>query len=366
MANKEQYLSRDGVSHLYLLIKNKLTTYFKTLFVSKRDGYDLSQNDFTNELKRKLENMSGGGGTGSLEGAVLYTEQTLTDEEKTQARDNIGTTDGTWESMPDKPFGYYTTDQCPTITWNGDISGRVGVQSTIMGMNCTYYKVAEWDNTNEAYYNKAILTSFGEAETIDIACQSLNNGLYISGMQDEEGAIIPLIVWSFVSDYGAELNANTIFTEKGIYFAYVEGSEMGAEGYMCITSIKAEFLKPIDKVFLPDDIKVELPEGIVTTDENGLIPASVLPSYVDDVVEGYYNVNMGQSGEFYQEYDEAKDMYSNLIYSETGKIYVDLHTSTTYRWSGSQYVKIESASGLTALTNTEIDEIIASVDSSTE
>ena len=59
MANKEQYLGRDGVSHLYLLTKNKLTTYFKTLFVSKKDGYDLSQNDFTNELKAKLENMDG-------------------------------------------------------------------------------------------------------------------------------------------------------------------------------------------------------------------------------------------------------------------------------------------------------------------
>jgi hypothetical protein len=62
MANKEQFLDRNGVSHFYLLIKNKLTAYFKTLFVSKKDGYDLSQNDFTNELKTKLENMVDGGG----------------------------------------------------------------------------------------------------------------------------------------------------------------------------------------------------------------------------------------------------------------------------------------------------------------
>ena len=67
MANIEQVLDRNGVGHFYLLIKNKLTTYFRTLFVSKKDGYGLSQNDFTNELKDKLENMSeSGGGNGTV------------------------------------------------------------------------------------------------------------------------------------------------------------------------------------------------------------------------------------------------------------------------------------------------------------
>ena len=62
MANKEQFLDRNGVSHFYLLIKNKLTAFFKTIFVEKKAGYDLSQNDFTNELKTKLENIVDGGG----------------------------------------------------------------------------------------------------------------------------------------------------------------------------------------------------------------------------------------------------------------------------------------------------------------
>jgi hypothetical protein len=68
MANIDEVLDRNGVSHLYLLVKNRLTTYFKTLFVSKKDGYGLSQNDFTNELKAKLENMSINGGGGSIGG----------------------------------------------------------------------------------------------------------------------------------------------------------------------------------------------------------------------------------------------------------------------------------------------------------
>ena len=76
MANKEQFLDRNGVSHFYLLIKEKLTAFFKTLFVLKKDGYDLSQNDFTNELKAKLENMSGTGGSGEDEIYIITATMT--------------------------------------------------------------------------------------------------------------------------------------------------------------------------------------------------------------------------------------------------------------------------------------------------
>lgn len=162
MANKEQFLDRNGVSHFYLLIKNKLTTYFKTLFVSKKDGYDLSQNDFTNELKTKLENMDSSGGG----------DKVLGDDGKISM-----------EYLPD----------------------------------------------------------------------------------------------------------------LGIY---------------------------------------------------------------DDIVEGYFNT---EDNLFYKEI-----ALETPIIGENGKMYVDLATNQSYRWSGSIFVKLESSSGLTALTNTEIDEIIASVDSSTE
>lgn len=76
--------------------------------------------------------------------------------------------------------------------------------------------------------------------------------------------------------------------------------------------------------------------------ENGKIPASQLPSYVDDVIEGYYHVNGGQ-GLFYSstEYSEG-----TVISAESGKIYVDLNTNKTYRYSGSQYVIISETIAL--------------------
>jgi hypothetical protein len=55
----------------------------------------------------------------------------------------------------------------------------------------------------------------------------------------------------------------------------------------------------------------------------GTIDAARLPSYVDDVIEG-------------------TDLASFPATGETGKIYVDLATNKTYRWSGSAYVYITS------------------------
>ena len=72
--------------------------------------------------------------------------------------------------------------------------------------------------------------------------------------------------------------------------------------------------------------------GVATLDENGHIPSSQLPSYVDDVIEG-----------------------TLATFPETGeaaKIYVDTATNITYRWSGTQYTVIGSdlALGETAST----------------
>lgn len=72
--------------------------------------------------------------------------------------------------------------------------------------------------------------------------------------------------------------------------------------------------------------------GVATLDGGGKVPSSQLPSYVDDVIEGYY-----YNDNFYS--DSA---HTELITPETSKIYVDLPTNKTYRWGGSEYVEISS------------------------
>jgi hypothetical protein len=56
----------------------------------------------------------------------------------------------------------------------------------------------------------------------------------------------------------------------------------------------------------------------------GKVPSSQLPSYVDDVIEGYY-----YTSNFYED-----SGHTITIIGETSKIYIDLPTNLTYRWSG--------------------------------
>ena len=80
----------------------------------------------------------------------------------------------------------------------------------------------------------------------------------------------------------------------------------------------------------------EKANGIASLDASGKVPQSQLPSYVDDVIEGYLS-----EGKFYKE-----AAHTTEITGESGKIYVDLTSKKTYRWSGSAYVVISETIAL--------------------
>lgn len=76
--------------------------------------------------------------------------------------------------------------------------------------------------------------------------------------------------------------------------------------------------------------------GVATLDNTGKVPSGQLPSYVDDVVEGYLD-----NGTFYE--DSA---HTIPITPEDSKIYINLADNTTYRWGGTAYVQISSSLAL--------------------
>lgn len=76
--------------------------------------------------------------------------------------------------------------------------------------------------------------------------------------------------------------------------------------------------------------------GVASLDETGKVPAAQLPSYVDDVVEGY-----ASGGKFYEDSGHSKE-----IACESGKIYVDKENGKTYRWSGAALVEISASLAL--------------------
>ena len=89
--------------------------------------------------------------------------------------------------------------------------------------------------------------------------------------------------------------------------------------------------------------------GVATLDENGFVPATQLPSYVDDVVE----VKMGA------DLATATLADNSPVTPETGKIYVDAvgdsASEKTYRWSGSKFVVISETLALGETSSTAFD-----------
>lgn len=73
--------------------------------------------------------------------------------------------------------------------------------------------------------------------------------------------------------------------------------------------------------------------GVATLDGTGQVPASQLPSFVDDVLEYASKSAFPARG-------------------ETGKIYVALDTNLTWRWSGSAYVEISKSLALGETSST--------------
>ena len=95
---------------------------------------------------------------------------------------------------------------------------------------------------------------------------------------------------------------------------------------------------------------------------SGTISSANLPSYVDDVLEGYLS-----GGKFYKT-KGSDGSYSGEITAEAGKIYVDFSNNKTYRWSGSAYVVISEtiALGTTHSTAGYGDESRAAYNHSTK
>ena len=73
--------------------------------------------------------------------------------------------------------------------------------------------------------------------------------------------------------------------------------------------------------------------GVATLGSDGKVPASQLPSYVDDVLEFDNRVAFPATG-------------------EEGKIYIAKDTNLTYRWSGSTYVEISQSLALGETSST--------------
>lgn len=137
------------------------------------------------------------------------------------------------------------------------------------------------------------------------------------------------------------LNSNNYFKGTSIVDAINKGD----------AAVKAQVDRLDTKI---DDVNEDLqdfkalkgqPNGLAELDGNGKVPASQLPSYVDDVMDAYATYTVSPTGvlQDIQLYADAE--HETPIVGERDKIYVNVtpgEVSYQFRWSGSQWVHIDS------------------------
>lgn len=120
------------------------------------------------------------------------------------------------------------------------------------------------------------------------------------------------------------------FLENGkVKMKIGDGTHVFSElSYIADDLTASEIIKALN--YTPIDVsKVGTANGVASLDENGKVPTSQLPSFVDEIREVDGIDNAPETGE--------KD-----------KIYVDTATDKTYRWSGTSYVEISASDIVTA------------------
>lgn len=122
-------------------------------------------------------------------------------------------------------------------------------------------------------------------------------------------------------------------------------------------------------------VEMGVAQGVATLDENGLVPSSQLPSFVDDVIDCYATYTKADDGTLSNIvlYKDAE--HQTLIVGESGKIYVDVTDATTFinpinsevlsqttpqsayqfRWTGTQFAVVGAPTVIGEITGTAFD-----------
>lgn len=316
MANK--FLDQNGLLYFWQKIVNK--------FVAKETGKGLSTNDFTNELKTKLDGIAEGANKTTVEDVLTSTSTTnaLSANQGKALDEKIKNLS---DSMSNLGYG----DMLKSV-YDIDNNGKVDNADNadkLNGQSADYY--AKATDVKDKFSQ---LTNDG---AVQYTAQSLSN---------EQKAQARTNIGAGTSSFSGSYND---LTDKPTDFAPTEHTHETSE----VTGLDTALSEKVNTSALGQA------NGVATLDGTGLIPSTQLPSYVDDVIEGYAKISTSDSGVVTVDgfYKEAE--FTTAITGETGKIYVDLSTNISYRYGGTTFVQITS-SDMTAITNAEIDTIVAS------
>lgn len=252
-----------------------------------------------------------------------------------------------------------------------DGKGRSYIIKSSNDGNNIVYKNGMWFND----FNNLVETKVESLENMDLQSKKLDKGAYNGTAQDlkhlidvlaTSGSITPIeldliqyrksITNSSMNDFkeNSEFVATTGCTdlpqgEVANVIYKVMGN--GLEAFQLAVGLDTKKIYfRIFNVSWSDYIVLENSQnkgqsnGYAPLNENSVIPSEHLPSYVDDIIEGYYDdINKI----FY-----AEATHVTVINGETGKIYLDLTSGTNqYRWSGTAFTFLGTGQPATTISN---------------
>ena len=282
----EQYLNKEGVQTLWTAVKGKISTAQTTV-----------ENEFVNGTKKakyaqQADNIGGVALSGLVQ-SIKVGSKTFSPKNSVVTLDDyaLSTHTHTFASLTSKPTtisGYGITDAYTKKESDGKYATKA---TTLAGYGITdAYTKTESDKKYQPVGN---YSSAGHTHT-----------------------------------FASLTSKPTTLSGYGITDAYTKTESDGKY------ATKTE-----------SDGKYQPVGSYATLDSSGHVPSSQLPSYVDDVIEGYYS-----NGNFYS--DSAK---TKKITGEGGKIYTDLATNKTYRWGGTAWVEISKSLAIGETAGTAYD-----------
>ena len=183
--------------------------------------------------------------------------------------------------------------------------------------------VRKLSSTLQGIWNKIATTFGGKADKVSGATNNNFAGLDSNGNLKDSG--------KKASDFATASQGSK--ADSAIQGVKVNGSPLTPDTNKVVDVTKSG----IGLGNVTNDAQVKRSEmgvanGVATLDSNGKILTSQIPGSYDDVKEGYL-----YKGKFYT--DSA---HTTEIPAAADKVYVDIPTNKTYRWSGTQYVVIGS------------------------
>ncbi len=221
-------------------------------------------------------------------------------------------------------------------------SNGTGTTITIPDNDTTYSVATQSDDGLMSSTDKAKLDGIAEGATANVGTITgitmngaskgtsgvVDLGTVLTAHQDISGKAdkseVPTKVSQLTNDSGFTSNTGTI---TGIT---MNGASKGTSGVVDLGTVITAHQDISGK--LNTSLK-GVANGLAELDENGKVPSSQLPSYVDDVLEFAKRDNFPLTG-------------------ETGKIYVNLADNKTYRWGGSEYIEISASLALGTTSST--------------